>query len=290
MNMTKKDWGITFFIPILFVFLWSTGFIGAKVTISSAPPFTLLFLRGLLSCLVFLAIVLVAKVPFPPINSIIEQLKAGFLMHTMFLGGCFYAISQGMPTALVALITGLQPILTAIVLSMSGKETMTRLRWLGVVIGFVGVCLVLSPSKTSAPISLFPILSSVIGLIGVTFGALYQKKVNSEGHILSLTLFQYISLTVVMGIISFLFESAPVQWSFSFIAGLFWLVTGVSVSAILLLIYMIRLGEATKVATYFYLVPVVTALEAWLLFDEPITTSAAAGMLTTILGMVLVII
>jgi drug/metabolite transporter (DMT)-like permease len=290
MSMTKRGLGISFFVPILFVFLWSTGFIGAKFTVAYAPPFTLLFLRGLLSCVVFLALILIARIRVPPLKSIIEQLKAGFLMHTLFLGGCFYAINQGMSPALVALVTGLQPILTAVILSASKKTTMTRLRWLGVLIGFMGVCLVLSPGKSSGHIAFIPLVSSVIGLLGVTTGSLYQKKVNSDGHILSLTLFQYVSLTVVMGILSFVFESEPVAWSLSFIAGLVWLVIGVSVSAILLLIYMIRLGESTKVATYFYLVPVVTALEAWVLFDEPITSGTAAGMLTTIVGMVLVII
>ncbi|EXH74124.1 DMT family transporter [Acinetobacter sp. 216872] len=292
MNMTKKGgMGITFFVPMVFVLLWSTGFIAAKFTIAYAPPFKLLFLRGLLSCLVFLVMVLIARVKFPPVKSIIEQMKAGLLMHTLFLGGCFYAINQGMSPALVALITGLQPILPAIILSFSDQASMSRMKWLGVVVGFVGVCLVLSPSKTSNHVELIPLISAVLALVGVTTGALYQKKVNSTGHILSLTFFQYVSLTLVMGILSYFFESdTVVAWSLSFIAGLVWLVVGVSVSAILLLIYLLKIGEATKVTTYFYLVPVATALEAWLFFAEPITMGTAVGMLTTIIGMVLVII
>ncbi|MBB6056217.1 DMT family transporter [Tolumonas osonensis] len=286
----KNKLNLAFFVPMLFVFLWSTGFIAAKYTIQYSPPFTLLFLRGLLSCIVFLAIVLVSKVQFPSLNGMIAQLKVGFFMHVVFLGGCFFAIHKGMPSSLVALITGLQPILTAVILATVHKQSMRLMKWLGIVIGFIGVFLVLSPGKHSFHLALIPLLSSIIALIGVTIGSLYQKKIKPDGHILASTFFQYVSLTVIMGAISYFTEPGSVSWSFSFVAGLLWLVVGVSVAAILLLVYMIQVGESTKVATYFYLVPVVTAIEAWILFGETITLQTVLGMVVTILGMVFVML
>lgn len=126
-------------------------------------------------------------------------------------------------------------------------------------------------------------------MLGVTIGALYQRCAQGEGHIFANTFLQYVTLTVSMGLIGLMFESTSTQWSLSFALGLGWLVIGVSVLAVMLLIFMIRSGEATKVATYFYLVPVLTAAEAWLLFGEAITLPMLTGMAVTIVGLVFVI-
>ena len=131
--------------------------------------------------------------------------------------------------------------------------------------------------------------SVMLGLFGVTIGALYQRRAQGDGHIFANTFLQYVTLTISMGAISLMFESAPTQWSLSFALGLGWLVIGVSVLAIMLLIFMIRSGEATKVATYFYLVPILTAAEAWLLFGEAITLPMLVGMAITIIGLIFVI-
>lgn len=129
----------------------------------------------------------------------------------------------------------------------------------------------------------------VAPVFGVTIGALYQRRAQGDGHIFANTFLQYVTLTISMGAISLMFESAPTQWSLSFALGLGWLVIGVSVLAIMLLIFMIRSGEATKVATYFYLVPILTAAEAWLLFGEAITLPMLVGMAVTIIGLIFVI-
>ncbi|SAV16712.1 EamA-like transporter family [Klebsiella pneumoniae] len=92
-----------------------------------------------------------------------------------------------------------------------------------------------------------------------------------------------------MGILGPLLENGETQWSWPFVLGLGWLVIGVSVLAVMLLIFMIRSGEATKVATYFYLVPLLTAAEAWMLFGEIITGLMLAGMAVTIVGLIFVI-
>ncbi len=131
--------------------------------------------------------------------------------------------------------------------------------------------------------------SALLGLLGVTAGTLYQKKVHNDGHVLTATFFQYVSLTLSMGLLSYATETQATQWNLSFILGLIWLVIGVSVTAILLLIFMIRSGESTKVATYFYLVPVLTAIEAWVLFGETVTGTTLLGMGVAIVGMLLVL-
>lgn len=289
MNQTESKKIFFIFVPWIFVFLWSTGFVGAKFTVQYSAPFHLLFLRGALSCVAFFILAKLLKVTFPSSKGILHQLVVGLFLHTLFLGGCFFAMSQGVPSGVVALITGLQPVVTAILVSTMHHTRLSPIKWLGIGTGFLGVFFVLSPGGTPSEMSAIGLLSAFAGLIGVTIGSLYQRKSSGDGHIISATFFQYVSLTVVMGILSFLFEDRSVQWNASFVFGLLWLVLGVSVTAVLLLIYMIQSGEATKVATYFYLVPVLTAIEAWALFGEAITVPMLTGMVLSIIGLLLVI-
>ncbi|WP_111895357.1 DMT family transporter [Acinetobacter sp. MB5] len=280
-----------FFIlaPWIFVFLWSTGFVGAKFTVQYSEPFHLLFLRGAFSCVAFFILAMFLKVKFPSGHGIVKQLIVGLFLHTFFLGGCFFAMKKGIPSGVVALITGLQPVVTAIIVSTFQHTHLSRTKWLGIFIGFLGVFFVLSPGGKSFDMNLTGLFAAFVGLAGVTIGSLYQKNASGDGHIIGATFFQYVTLTVVMGILSFFFESSPVHWNLSFVLGLTWLVLGVSVTAVLLLIYMIQNGEATKVATYFYLVPVLTAIEAWALFDEAISMAMLTGMTLSIIGLLLVI-
>ncbi|EPK7467373.1 DMT family transporter [Klebsiella aerogenes] len=285
----SKNKFILAIIPWVFVFLWSTGFVGAKFTVQYSEPFHLLFLRGAFSCVAFFIMALIARAHFPSFKGIRQQLTVGLFLHTLFLGGCFYSMHRGMPSGVVALITGLQPVATAIIVSVLHNKKLGALKWLGIVIGFLGVFLVLSPGKQSFHMDTLGLIAALVGLAGVTIGSLYQKSVQGDGHIFTATFFQYVTLTIVMGIASMAFETSPVQWNIPFALGLLWLVLGVSVSAVLLLIFMIQSGEATKVATYFYLVPVLTAAEAWLLFNESITTTTLSGMALSIVGLLFVI-
>ncbi|WP_456294600.1 DMT family transporter [Vibrio sp. AK197] len=275
-------------VPWIFVFLWSTGFIGAKYTVAYSEPFYLLFLRGMLSCVAFATLAFLAKAKWPTITTAIKQLTTGLLIQAMFLGGCFKAIDLGMPAAFVSLITGMQPILTAVILTSLYRKRFSTMQWISMAVGFVGVFLVLSPDREhGSSIQITAILASVVGLLGMTMGSIYQKRFKGDGHILTQVFFQYVSLTLIMGILTLVFEKQQANWSMSFILGLGWLVFVVSVSAILLLMFMIENGESTKVATYFYLVPVFTAIESWLLFDESIPVMALTGMGLSLSGLLL---
>lgn len=288
LNPAQKKLLVTL-APWIFVFLWSTGFVAAKFTVQYSAPFHLLFLRGLFSCIVFFALALILKASFPSRAGVMRSLIVGLFLQSFFLGGCFYAIHLHMPPSIVALVTGLQPVLTALIVSVLHNQRLSPWKWLGITIGFIGVFLVLSPGKHSIDFNPVALFSVSIGLLGVTIGSLYQRKTQGDGHVVTTTFLQYVTLTITMGAISFLFASPPTQWSVSFALGLTWLVIGVSVLAILLLIFMIHSGEATKVATYFYLVPILTAIEEWLLFDQAITVPMILGMVVTVVGLLFVI-
>nr|WP_319554499.1 DMT family transporter [uncultured Vibrio sp.] len=287
----KRNTLIFSIIPWLFVFLWSTGFIAAKYTIAFSEPFYLLFLRGILSCISFALLALLFKARWPSVQSALGQMHVGIYLQVLFLGGCFKAIELGMPASFVAIITGLQPIMTAIYLSQREDITFSKTKWIGISLGFIGVVLVLYPFDSNSDVTfpMYAIVASLVGLIGITTGSLVQKTQSHNSHILTQVFYQYVSLTLVMGLLSFVFETQDITWTLSFTLGLLWLVLGVSVTAILLLMFMIRNGESTKVATYFYLVPVFAAIESWLIFDQSISLFGMTGMLITILGLIMVI-
>lgn len=272
-------------VPWIFVFLWSTGFIGAKYTVAYSEPYFLLFLRGILSCFAFAVLALLFKADWPSKSTALKQMTTGLMIQAMFLGGCFKAIYLGMPAAFVSLVTGMQPILTALIVTSLYRKKFKAIQWVAIAIGFLGVYLVLSPNTENNTIEFSAILAATVGLLGMTIGSLYQKRFRGNGHVLTQVFFQYVSLTLIMGMLTFIFEKQNVQWSASFVLGLGWLVFVVSVCAILLLMFMIESGESTKVATYFYLVPVFTAIESWLLFNESISTIGILGMIFSLVGL-----
>lgn len=267
-------------IPLLFVLLWSTGFIGAKYGLPYAEPYTLLFLRFVLTLALLVALIAYFK-PAPPANwrQRFHLMVSGSLIHGAYLGGVFTSIKAGMPAGLCALIVGLQPLLTTISAPLLLGERVTRMQWLGVVLGLFGLTLIFAAgSNHAAPFNQHAAWAAVIALLGITAGTLYQKKFCAHNEILSSAFFQYLSTVVIFGLGTYLFESREIQFTHQLIFAIFWLAIVLSIGAILLLNYLIKHGEIHKVSSLFYLVPAVTALEAAWLFDEKLGIEKIAGM------------
>lgn len=267
-------------IPLLFVLLWSTGFIGAKYGLPYAEPYTLLFLRFVLTLALLVALIAHFK-PAPPANwrQRLHLMVSGSLIHGAYLGGVFTAIKAGMPAGLCALIVGLQPLLTTISAPLLLGEGVTRMQWLGVVLGLFGLILIFATgSNHAAPFNQHAAWAAVIALLGITAGTLYQKKFCAHNEILSSAFFQYLSTVVIFGLGTYLLESHEIQFTHQLIFAIFWLAIVLSIGAILLLNYLIKHGEIHKVSSLFYLVPAVTALEAAWLFDEKLGIEKIAGM------------
>lgn len=278
-------------IPLLFVFLWSTGFVGAKYALPFIEPFYLLFIRMVFTIIVFFALCMVFRARWPSRRLAGHQMVSGALIHGAYLGGVFAAIKLGMPAGVAAIIVGIQPILTALISWQFLNETLKPMQWLGLALGFVGVVVVISSTQLQSDIQItWPaLLATAISLVGISAGTLYQKRVGGGVDLLTGSFWQYVSTAILMGILAWSFESREVVWDIQLILALTWLVFGLSVSAVLLLMYMIREGEASKVAAYFYLVPLVACIEAWLLFDEELPIVAVAAILLTVLGVYLVL-
>ncbi len=278
-------------IPFIFVFLWSTGFISAKYALPFIEPFYLLFIRMTLTIAVFLLLCIFFRVKWLSARQAGHQMVTGFLVHGVYLGGVFAAIKWGMPAGISAIVVGVQPVLTACFGWCCLGERLRPRQWLGLGLGLAGVITVLlnTGQQESVILSLPAVLAAIAALFGISLGTLYQKRFGTATNLLAGSLWQYVSVALLMGVLSWAFESREVVWAPQLLLALGWLVLGLSVTAILLLMYMIREGETAKVASYFYLVPPVASIEAWILFDESLTVAAIAAIATTVIGVYLVV-
>ena len=289
--MTSKHQTLINSIPVIFVFLWSTGFIAAKYGLPFIEPFYFLFIRMILTIAVFLLLCMIYRVKRLSARQAGHQMVTGFLVHGAYLGGVFAAIKWGMPAGITAIVVGVQPVLTACLSWRFLGERLRPLQWLGLGLGLAGVITVLlSTSRHGGMVLTWPaVLAALSALVGISLGTLYQKRFGSGTNLLAGSVWQYISVALLMALMTWSFEVQEVIWDLRLLLALGWLVLGISVSAILLLMYMIREGATAKVATFFYLVPPVSSIEAWVLFDESLSAVAIAAIATTVLGVYLVV-
>ena len=277
------------FAPAVFVFLWSTGFIGAKFGLPYAEPFTFLGIRFLIVCAFLLLIVLLSRAPWPKQPALVFHLAiSGILIHAIYLGGVFAAIFHGISAGVSAVIVGAQPIITAILVGPLLKEKIRPKQWLGFLLGFVGVTLVVWKNLDLSGTDVLGFTLCIAALFGITLGTIYQKRFCSAMDLRSGGLIQYIAALMVLAACAFAFESRTVVWTSEFIFALSWLSIVLSVGAISLLMILIRQGASAKVASFFYLVPPTTAIMAFIIFDETLALTAIFGITLTAVGVLLV--
>ena len=273
--------------PVVFVLLWSSGFIGARYGLPYIEPMTFLAVRMGCVVVVMLAIALIARARFPELPEIGHSLVAGVLVHGAYLGGVFIAISQGVPAGISALIPGLQPILTSTIANRFMGERVSPLQWLGLALGLIGVLMVLHDHRIVASGSAFGWAASFVSLFGITLGTLYQKRYCGGIDWRAGNTVQYIGAGTLFAIASFVFETRVIHWTGELIFAIAWLVIVLSVLAVALMYWLIRRSAATSFASLFYLVPAVTALLAYALFGEHLDFLSIVGMVICAAGVVL---
>ena len=277
------------FAPILFVVLWSTGFVGAKYGLPYADPFIFLSVRVLIAALLLFVIAALLKSPIAIGKSAISRSALiGFFLHACYLGGVFFAISKGLPAGVAAVVTSVQPVLVSLLAVRVLGETLKRKQIVGLFLGFVGVITVLAPSfKEDIPIS--GVVAILVALLGSTTATLLQKKIGADVPLISGTAYQYLASGLVLGVAAIATGGTRIQWSQEFIITFVWLLAALSVGAILLLLWLLNTGSAASVSSLLYLVPPATTLEAFFLFGEKVNTQGLLGIGITALGVWLVI-
>ena len=275
-------------VPALFVLLWSTGFVFAKLAMSYAEPFTFLALRFAIVTALLGAIALLTHAPWPRSGSAVVHIAiTGVLLHGLYLGGTFAAIAAGVPAGIAALIVGLQPLLTATVVGPWLGERVRPVVWLGLVLGFLGVAFVLWEKLVVDKIAWWAAGWSVLALFGITAAMLYQKRFCPTMDWRTGGVIQYVAAALLMGLFALIGETGALEWAADLLAALAWLVIVLSIGAVALLTWLIRRGAAARVASLFYLVPPVAALASWLWFGERLGPAALLGMAVTAFGVAL---
>lgn len=279
--------------PALFVLLWSTGWISAGYAAPHAEPLTFLVVRYAAAGVVLLVLCWFAGASWPKRGADWgHAIVSGVMLHGIYLGGVWWAIDAGLPTALSGLIAALQPLLTAMAAPFVVGERLTRAQWLGIAFGLSGLLIAIVPRLVGLhwqelSTAAVPILVNVIGMLGVTFGTIYQKRYLQASDLRSTAMLQYIGALAFTVPLAFLLEDVRIQWNAELVIAMLWSVFGLSIGAVVLLLYVIRRGQVSRAASLIYLVPPAVAIEAYLLFGDRLTTPMIVGTIIVVVGVFL---
>ncbi|HEX4884866.1 MAG TPA: EamA family transporter [Casimicrobiaceae bacterium] len=274
--------------PTLFVLLWSTGFIAAKYGLPYAPPLTFLLYRFALVAALMTVVVAATGAPWPSSRREVGNVVlVAWLVHGVYLGGVFVALSRGMPAGTAAMLVGLQPIATVFLARVWLGERIVPRQWAGLVLGLAGLWLVVR-HKVRLDADPWALLATACALAGISVGTLWQKRHASHVDLRTGAVIQFAACAALYLPLALAFESpSTVVWAPPFVFALGWSVIVLSVGAISLLYWLLRHGAAAGVASLFYLVPPVTALMAFALFDERLDALALGGMAVIVVAVAL---
>ncbi|WP_206453235.1 DMT family transporter [Aurantimonas marina] len=265
--------------------LWSTGFIGARYAMPHAEPFTFLSLRYALALLILGAVVLLMRAPWPGWRPAAHAMIAGSLIHGVYLGGVFFAVRHGLNAGIAALIVGLQPVLTTILAASFLGERVQPRHLLGLVLGLFGVALVILPKLDgSGEYRLLTLGPVFLSALAISAGSVWQKRFVGGVDLRTGTALQYLGALVPTLALAWLTETMVLDWTGELVFALTWLVFVLSIGAVFLMLYLIREGAVSQVASLMYLVPGVTAITAWLLFGETLSPIQLAGLVIAGVG------
>jgi len=267
--------------PGIFVVLWSTGFIGGRLGLPYAEPFSFLFIRFVLVLMIVIPIALVMVKKWPPREKLVHSVVVGVLLHVVYLGGVFFAIDRGMPAGVSALVVSLQPMLTLLLAAIFLRERVSAGTVVLFIAGLAGVGLVLWPIVAGDVVSLplSSIFASVIAVLGISIGTVYQKRYAGSVDLLAGLSAQYAGATLLLGILAFSTETMQFQWTGEFLFALFWLIFVLSLGAVGLLMFLIARDSVARTSSLFFLVPGFTVVVAGLMFGETMTPVQIAGLM-----------
>ncbi|MEQ8233456.1 MAG: DMT family transporter [Gammaproteobacteria bacterium] len=268
--------------PPVFVMIWATGFIVARLVAPDAEPLTFLSVRyGLVIAVLALAAFAVGAAWPRTLAGWRDGLVAGMLLHGAYVGGVFWAVAHGLPAGIAALVAGLQPLITAVLVIPLLGERVPRRRWLGILVGFSGALLVILPrlgAGTGAAIPLVPLGIALLGVVGMTLGTIWQKRTAGAVDLRTNTVVQYCGALAATLPVALLFEEGRIAYTIPVVVGLAWAVFGLSIGAISLLLVLIRRGAVAGVASLLFLVPPCSAVMAYVLFGETLAPVQMLGM------------
>ena len=272
------------FFPFLFVIFWSSAFVSGQIIVQSASPFASLSFRFMIVALGF---IIFAKIfnekIFVKKSLIYQSAVTGILFHGFYLGGVFFSYSVGLSATLSALIVGLQPVLTNILSGPILKEKVTFTQWMGILLGLIGTIFVIG-LDVGKSIPILGIIASIVALIGATTATIWQKKFTNKLSLSVNNFYQALAAAIFLLFTSLLFEVSYINFTTSFILSMGWQIIMVSFGAFTILMYLIKIGSASKTSNLFFLVPPTTAIMAWFVLGEELYRNDLIGLMIASVG------
>jgi drug/metabolite transporter (DMT)-like permease len=291
--MAREDTALLRLMPWVFVLIWSTGFVVARFGMPHAPPFSFLCVRYALSVACFALWIAAARAVWPSDPRQWSHLAVtGVLMQAGYLGGVWAAIRQGIGAGTVALLVGLQPVLTAVWIGWVGRRSgdapaLQWRHWLGLLLGLIGLVLVVWPKVGIGEVTLSNLALGVLALFSITAGTLYQKHFLTPTDVRTASAIQMLAALLITAPFAWV-ETEAIRWNGQVLGAMAWSVLVLTLGGSSLLYLLIQRGAATRVTSLMYLVPPCTASLAWLLFDEVVTWAMVSGMVLTVVGVFMV--
>jgi len=277
------------FLAWYFVSIWGSGFLATKIGLHYAAPFTFLTLRFLFGIACLIPLVILTHARWPTTRSEwLHVIIAGVLMHVIHLSGSHYAQYLGISAGIVAVLLSIQPVLTALIAACWMGERMTPRQWLGIVLGFGGVLLVVWHKIDVREVTLASLVAVIVSLAGVTAGTLYTRVFCPRVDLRASALVQFVATAAMLAPLAWLVEDFKVQWAWQMIAAIVFLVIGASILAVNALHTLMRRGDAARVTSIFYLTPVFAVVLEFLMFGIAPGTWSLAGIAITCAGVALV--
>ena len=274
---------IDFILKIIFIFLWASAFVAAKLGLNDAGPFSMLAVRFIIVTCIFASLVIFFKSKWPKINEIPYIALVGILLHGFYLGGVFYSITKGTSAGISSLIVSLHPVLTCILAIFLIKEKITYDKWFGIFLGFFGVVLVVWP-RLGGELPLIGFVSCIVALIAISFGTIIQKKYLEEMDILGGNTVQAIFAAIFFSLLILFIEPFKFNLTIDLFISMTWLILLVSLGAISILMVLIRRGEMSSTASLFFLAPPVSAILGYIVFKEELSALGIIGFIITCTG------
>jgi len=272
------------FFPFLFVFFWSSAFVSGQIIVQSASPFASLSFRFIIVALGFIIFAKIFNEKILVKKSLIYQSAiTGILFHGFYLGGVFFSYSVGLSATLSALIVGLQPVLTNILSGPVLKEKVTITQWVGILLGLIGTVLVIG-LDIGKSIPILGIIASIVALIGATTATIWQKKFTNKLSLSVNNFYQAVAAAIFLFLASLMFEVSYINFTTSFILSMGWQIIMVSFGAFTILMYLIKIGTASKTSNLFFLVPPTTAVMAWFVLGEELYRNDLIGLMIASIG------
>ena len=284
----KKVIHIYNIVPIIFVILWSSAFITSKIIVDNASPFLSLSIRfGIVAFLFFLFFIFFSKDKYISLKAFKNASISGLLFHGVYLGGVFFALSKGISATLIALVVSLQPILTSILAKIYLNETLTKFQWIGILLGFSGATIIIV-SDIIDGLTAIAFFAGIVGLISSSLGIIWQKKIGSDLSLSANNFIQALSASVFHLLLVLCFEKFFINFSIDFILAMSWQIFAVSLGAFLILMWLLMKNKANETSTLFFLVPPISALLAFLILEETLTSFDFIGLFVSCLGVFMV--